>query len=101
MNKENLTAFTKGCYNNLIDVQLVKFKGRKTVNHTITDTFNPDDYVILFKEGNHWYSIATVGDKQYKLIYDSSLTIQPVNNNFEGTDLNQNETFTVETFGTE
>lgn len=101
MNKENLTAFTKEYFDKLDDIQLVKFKGRKTMNHKLSNTFNPDDYVILFKEGNHWYSIATVGDKQYKLIYDSSFTIQPVNSNFEGTELNQNETFTVETIGTE
>ena len=62
MNKENLTAFTKEYFDKLDDIQLVKFKGRKTMNNKLSNTFNPDDYVILFKEGNHWYSIATVGD---------------------------------------
>lgn len=101
MNKDNLTAYTKDHFDKLENIQLVKFKGRKTVNHIISNTFNPDDYVILFKEGNHWYSIATVGDQQYKLVYDSTLTIQPVSSDFEDTELNQNETFTVETIGTE
>lgn len=96
MNKDNLTSFTKQCFNSLDNIQLVKFKGRKTVNHIISNSFNPDDYVMLFKEGDHYYSIVIKDNKYYKLMYDSSFTVQPLNNNFEETELNQNETFSVE-----
>lgn len=96
MNKNNLTAFTKECFKSLDNIQLVKFKGRKTINHTISNSFNPDDYVMLFKEGDHYYSIVIKDNIYYKLIYDSSFTVQPLNNNFEGTELNQNETFFIE-----
>lgn len=96
MNKDNLTEFTKECFNSLDNIQLVKFKGRKTINHIISDSFNPDDYVMLFKEGDHYYSIVIKDKKLYKLIYDSTFTIQPLISNFEETELNQNETFSVE-----
>ena len=94
MEKDNLTSFTKDNFDNIENIQLIKFKGRKATNFKSIDTFNPEDYVVIFKDDDSYYSIITVNDKQYKILYDSNLTILD-QTFFKQNILNNNETFFI------
>lgn len=94
MEKDNLTSFTKDNFDNIENIQLIKFKGRKATNFKSIDTFNPEDYVVIFKDDDSYYSIITVNDKQYKILYDSNLTILD-QTFFKENILNNNETFFI------
>lgn len=94
----NLTQYTVNNFDNITNITPIKFKGRKSNNVHESTTFDPNQYVILFKDHDKYYSIAIDPDtgEQYKIIYDSSLTI--IDNHFEVqySDVNSNnETFTI------
>lgn len=98
MQKDNLVTFTKENFNNLSNIQLVKFKGRKATNFKALETFDPEDYVILFKDKElnteRYYCYVTKDNKNYKLYFDQNLTI--LDNNFENKNIiNNNETFFI------
>ena len=99
MQKDNLITFTKENFDNINNIQLVKFKGRKATNFKALETFNPEDYVILFKENekslsSNYYCIVIINNKKYKLYFDQNLTI--LDNNFENKNIiNNNETFFI------
>lgn len=88
----DLTQYTVNNYKNLKNITAIKFKGRKSINLNKLNTFNSEEYVILHKFGDKYYSIATDlnTNEQYKIIYDSSFTIIDSYFEVQSSDLNNN-----------
>lgn len=94
----DLTQYTVNNYKNLKNITAIKFKGRKSINLNKLNTFNPEEYVILHKFGDKYYSIAIDSNtnEQYRIIYDSSFTIIDSYFEIQSSELNNNnESFSI------
>ena len=94
--KNTFVKYTVDNYQNLKDIKLIKFKGRKSVKVIETDDFNPEDYIILSKYNNNYTAIV---NNDYKLIFDQNYNIIGYINKFNNEILfDKNEDFTIEKF---
>lgn len=94
--KNNFIKYTVDNYKNLKDINLIKFKGRKSVKVVETNDFNPEDYIILSKYNNNYTAII---NNDYKLIFDQNFNIIGYINKFNNEILfDKNEDFTIEKF---
>ena len=94
--KNTFVKYTVDNYQNLKDINLIKFKGRKSVKVVETDDFNPEDYIILSKYNNNYTAIV---NNDYKLIFDQNYNIIGYINKFNNEILfDKNEDFTIEKF---
>lgn len=94
--KNTFVKYTVDNYQNLKDINLIKFKGRKSVKVIETDDFNPEDYIILSKYNNNYTAIV---NNDYKLIFDQNYNIIGYINKFNNEILfDKNEDFTIEKF---
>lgn len=94
--KNTFVKYTVDNYKNLKDINLIKFKGRKSVKVVETDDFNPEDYIILSKYNNNYTAIV---NNDYKLIFDQNYNIIGYINKFNNEILfDKNEDFTIEKF---
>ena len=72
--KRQFVTYTIDNYNNLVDKNIIKFKGRKSSMIIDTNDFNPENYIILSKLNNSNNYTAIV-NKNYKLIFDQNYNI--------------------------
>lgn len=94
--KNTFVKYTVDNYKNLRDINLIKFKGRKSVKVVETNDFNPEDYIILSKYNNNYTAIV---NNDYKLIFDQNYNIIGYINKFNNEILfDKNEDFTIEKF---
>lgn len=94
--KNTFVKYTVDNYKNLKDINLIKFKGRKSVKVVETNDFNPEDYIILSKYNNNYTAII---NNDYKLIFDQNFNIIGYINKFNNEILfDKNEDFTIEKF---
>lgn len=94
--KNTFVKYTVDNYKNLKDINLIKFKGRKSVKVVETNDFNPEDYIILSKYNNNYTAIV---NNDYKLIFDQNFNIIGYINKFNNEILfDKNEDFTIEKF---
>lgn len=94
--KNTFIKYTVDNYKNLKDINLIKFKGRKSVKVVETNDFNPEDYIILSKYNNNYTAIV---NNDYKLIFDQNYNIIGYINKFNNEILfDKNEDFTIEKF---
>lgn len=95
---ELFTANTIVEFNNLQNVQMVKFKGRKSANLKLINTFDPNQYVILTKNEDYYTSNINYNNKIYTLVYDQHYNIIGYVNHLNNVilfDKDNNESFTV------
>lgn len=96
---ELFTEHTLQEFGNLQNVQMIKFKGRKSANVKVVNTFDPTKYVILAKHGSYYTSKIICNQQIYTLVYDQSYTLVGYVNHLNDVilfDKDNNESFTVE-----
>lgn len=95
--KNMFVNYTENNYDNLEDVNIIKFKGRKSVKIIETNDFDPSNYMILYKYNNN--NFITIVNNNYKLILDQNYNIIGYINKFNKEVLfDKNEDFIIEKF---